>query len=468
MTGIQDVTVEILMIIFDLAIAMQEADCGNPETSSCAIAGDGPAILNLALTCRRFRDVVEQVKFRYLFQYDACPLGPEYMKRNGFMRNPVHWSRGLRNALQRNRKLGKQCRELGVNMTKDQFAGGEEFLRSLEKIVPDLPNMTKLWIGCDFKKTTEMQNTLYPRLLDLVKDMSRLVTVAILKVDHIRELDSLYSIQWPSSVRKLHLGITSNLKEKSQSDEGQPVSKRVVRFPTTGIYTNGIQMLGQECNITSLSIAGIENLFDFPSVLEGFPNALEELTLLDYSRPTPYIPFSMRFNGHKHSLRALSLVFPAFGVPSTLNVSDCTALEHLSLHYRELKYPSRLEFVACGDAEQFAARILGPRLKRLTWVFHYKNEPGLLETLSVSSHSDREQFHRELAVAAGERAAALEEIHVIWMPRKDLKVQYPDPVKPIVVDKLNLSEKVTLTYSAVGMPDETRLEVSRALLRGRA
>lgn len=467
MAGIQDLTVEILMIIFDLAIAVREPDYDCPETSSCATPGDGPAILNLALTCSRFRDVVEQVKFRYLFQYDASPLKADDMKRFGFMRNPVNWSRGLRNALQRNRQLGNQCRELGVNMIEDQFAGREEFLRSLEEIVPDLPNMTKLWIGCSFKRTTEMQNTLYPRLLDPVKNMSRLVTVAILTVDHIRELDSLYSIQWPSSVRKLHLGITSNLKE-SERDEGQPVSKRVVRFPTTGIYANGIQMLRGECNITSLSIADIQNLLDFPSVLEGFPNALEELTLLDYSRPTAHIPFSMRFDRHKHSLRALSLVFSAFGVPSTLNVSDCTALEHLSLHYRELRYPDRLGFVACGDAEQFAARILGPRLKRLTWVFHYENEPGLLETLSVSSHYVRERLHRELAVAAGERAAALEEIHVIWVPRKDFKVQYPDPVKAIVVDKLNLSEKVTLTYSAAGMPDETRLEVSRALRRHRA
>ncbi|KID69850.1 hypothetical protein MAN_02364, partial [Metarhizium hybridum] len=448
MAGIQDLTVEILMIIFDLAIAVREPDYDCPETSSCATPGDGPAILNLALTCSRFRDVVEQVKFRYLFQYDASPLKADDMKRFGFMRNPVNWSRGLRNALQRNRQLGNQCRELGVNMIEDQFAGREEFLRSLEEIVPDLPNMTKLWIGCSFKRTTEMQNTLYPRLLDPVKDMSRLVTVAILTVDHIRELDSLYSIQWPSSVRKLHLGITSNLKE-SERDEGQP-------------------MLRGECNITSLSIADIQNLLDFPSVLEGFPNALEELTLLDYSRPTAHIPFSMRFDRHKHSLRALSLVFSAFGVPSTLNVSDCTALEHLSLHYRELRYPDRLGFVACGDAEQFAARILGPRLKRLTWVFHYENEPGLLETLSVSSHYVRERLHRELAVAGGERAAALEEIHVIWVPRKDFKVQYPDPVKAIVVDKLNLSEKVTLTYSAAGMPDETRLEVSRALRRHRA
>ncbi|KJK75506.1 hypothetical protein H634G_08869 [Metarhizium anisopliae BRIP 53293] len=448
MAGIQDLTVEILMIIFDLAIAVREPDYDCPETSSCATPGDGPAILNLALTCSRFRDVVEQVKFRYLFQYDASPLKADDMKRFGFMRNPVNWSRGLRNALQRNRQLGNQCRELGVNMIEDQFAGREEFLRSLEEIVPDLPNMTKLWIGCSFKRTTEMQNTLYPRLLDPVKNMSRLVTVAILTVDHIRELDSLYSIQWPSSVRKLHLGITSNLKE-SERDEGQP-------------------MLRGECNITSLSIADIQNLLDFPSVLEGFPNALEELTLLDYSRPTAHIPFSMRFDRHKHSLRALSLVFSAFGVPSTLNVSDCTALEHLSLHYRELRYPDRLGFVACGDAEQFAARILGPILKRLTWVFHYENEPGLLETLSVSSHYVRERLHRELAVAAGERAAALEEIHVIWVPRKDFKVQYPDPVKAIVVDKLNLSEKVTLTYSAAGMPDETRLEVSRALRRHRA
>ncbi|KID72370.1 uncharacterized protein G6M90_00g089110 [Metarhizium brunneum] len=448
MAGIQDLTVEILMIIFDLAIAMRDPDYDSPETSSCAIPGDGPAILNLALTCSRFRDVVEQVKFRYLFQYDAFPLKADDMKRFGFMLNPVNWPRGLRNALQRNRELGNQCRELGVNLTGDQFAGREEFLRSLEEIVPDLPNMTKLWIACSFKRTTEMQNTLYPRLLDPVKDMSRLVTVAILTVDHMRELDSLYSMQWPSSVRKLHLGITSNLKE-SERAEGQP-------------------MLRGECNITSLSIAGTQNLFDFPSVLEGFPNALEELTLLDCSRPTPHIPFPMRFDGHKHSLRALSLVFSAFGVPSTLNVSDCTALEHLSLHYGELKYPDRLGFVACDDAEQFAARILGPRLKRLTWVFHYKNEPGLLKTLSVSSHSVRERLHRELAVAAGERAAALEKIHVIWVPRKDFKVQYPDPVKAIVVDKVNLSEKVTLTYSAAGMPDETRLEVSRALQRHRA
>ncbi|KAK9442881.1 hypothetical protein VB005_03944 [Metarhizium brunneum] len=462
MAGIQDLTVEILMIIFDLAIAMREPDCDSPETSSCAIPGDGPAILNLALTCSRFRDIVEQVKFRYLFQYDACPFEADDVKQCGFMRNPVNWSRGLRDALQRNRELGNQCRELGVNMTEDQFAGGEEFLRSLEEIVPNLPNMTKLWISCSFDKTTEMQNTLYPRLLDLVKDMSRLVTVAILTVDHTRELDSLYSIQWPSSARKLHLGITSNLEE-SERDEGQPVSKRVVRFPTTGIYASGIQMLRGECNITSLSIAGNEHLFGFPSVLEGFPNALEELTLLDYSPPTPHIPFSMRFDGHKHSLRALSLVFSSFGVPSTLNVSDCTALEHLSLHYRELGCDSRLGFVACGDAEQFAERILGPRLKRLTWVFHYEHNFRLFETLSVSSHSFHEQFHRELAVAAGERAAALEEIHVIWMPREDLKVQYPDPVKAIVVDKLNLSEKVTLTYSAAGMPDETRLKVSRTL-----
>ncbi|KAH0596986.1 hypothetical protein MHUMG1_05294 [Metarhizium humberi] len=443
MAGIQDLTVEILMIIFDLAIAVREPDDDCPETSSCATPGDGPVILNLALTCSRFRDVVEQVKFRYLFQFDACPFEADDMKRCGFWRNPVNWSQGLRNALQRNRELGNQCRELAVNMTEDQFAGGEEFLRSLEEIVPGLRNMTKLWISCSFDKTTEMQNTLYPRLLDLVKDMSRLVTVAVLSVDHTRELDSLYFIQWPSSVRKLHLAITSNLEE-SERDEGQP-------------------MLRGECNITSLSIAGIEHLVGFPSVLEGFPNALEELTLLDYSPPTPHIPFSMRFDGHKHSLRALSLVFSSFGVPSTLNVSDCTALEHLSLHYRELGCDSQLGFVACGDAEQFAERILGPRLKRLTWVFHYEHSFRLFETLSVSSHSFHEQFHRELAVAAGERAAALEEIHVIWMPRKDLKVQYPDPVKAIVVDELDLSEKVTLTYSAAGMPEETRLDVSRTL-----
>ncbi|KAG8415253.1 hypothetical protein J3458_009115 [Metarhizium acridum] len=467
MTGIQDLQPEILKEIFDLVIAAEGCFPANPGTSSFEQPDDGLAILNLALTCRRFSSIVEQIRFRYLFAFSLGSPGRHNHNRyveldDIFRRNPLSCLRCLHEALQRKPELGNQCREFGVFIERDQFAEGEEFFGCLEYILSALPNVEKLRILASPSSDPQTSNTLIPRTLGLAKDMSRLVKVTITTVDHIRELGQLYSVQWPPSARKLHVRLTDPLEKGEDGD--QQVSKRMVQFPTTSMFTNGIKMLrgvGQECNITSLSITGIEDLFDLPRALEGFPNALEELTLLYKRQLMPHIPFSIRFDGHKHSLRALSLVFCSFGFPETLNLSDCTALEHLSLHYRDLNPPFRLQFG--GAVTQFAAHILGPKLKRLTWVFHYENKPGLLGKLFEFPHSVRELFLRHLAKAAGQRAAALEEIHVIWMPRDEIQALDPDPLNAVVVDKVNLSEKVTLTYSAAGMSHETRLEVFRAL-----
>ncbi|KHO00936.1 uncharacterized protein MAM_01714 [Metarhizium album ARSEF 1941] len=424
--NIQDLPNEILEVIFEFALPRQQY-FDKPELPFFERPYDFEAVRNLAPTCRRFKSTVDDMRFRYLFAFDLVGGRRCCDSDSDSHHTSLSCLYGLYCALQENPELGQKCRVFRAHMTKPgSIEGG---LSCLVGILSRLPNVTKVWIDVAHGDVS-VRPRLYPwrtsfaPVLGQFKNMSRLTEIYLSPMDHL-EMIKLSQAHWPPSAKKLHMAMPTF--------GGMVPNRKMQQNPTF--------------KITSLSTYMVRMPTELPQLLNDWPTALEDFTISLRQVPRHYRIIPAFLQRHKASLRALRVI----GGKCTwlFNLSDFTALEHLTF---DSAVSRRYDADEQPVSDPTASGIFGPKLNKITWLLRSPDE-------GLALNPDADMGFEALAREAHRVGAALEEIHIVLVPRGASEASVSAPA-PVICRQASVG-KVSISYSVAELSGDQKLALLR-------